>query len=427
VWTYCPHSWNLELSSTPAPDRWSSDTTERSIRLVRFTLNTVFYSYFLCSHIIIAGSVSDHDLLRKLLLFGVDYRIPSECFSGPLASLSDIMSWVNEPEADSNVMFLSDAKTSGSQSTVIASTLVQGFSANQRLGSFFFFSKDKPKNTTSACVRRIAYDLAEQHPVFREEVLRKLKENPRFLDTTDAVRIFTELVRNPLLKVDGRAMPSSRRPLIIVGGVDECGSPSQNAKNGDAHSMVRIIQAWPELPPFCKLVLSSPITPATPRSKAKGEKLPPPATAKVPQTNSQWRTAKFEDERRRMANFFADGEDTDAPLDPALQFNANLVDVSDEQNEKDRMAALDNFKPLAPILPVKSDSLQVPVSNLELSSPVTGNHSPALGTTPRSLNADLPSPSMRQISQSSSMGPSPVSFQDFMGIGHFPLTPFLFI
>jgi hypothetical protein len=229
------------------------------------------------------------------------------------------MKWIDNADSTPNVLVLPENPEVGG--SVIASTLVQGLSTSQRLGSFFFFDKNSPQKTTSACVRRIIYDLAEQHMVVKDEALRLLEVNPHFLETNDAVQIYDSLIHNPLEKLSNEAVPRGRHPLIVIGCANECGTD----RDSDRIALQKIMERWSGLPSSFKLIISSQI--GSEPYKDVPTRSFQPMVIEISEPLRRAPTATYQREFTRITRYFVDRVISDEPLDPSLEGNIRSSSV----------------------------------------------------------------------------------------------------
>jgi len=199
-------------------------------------------------------SAEENTLLERLSVQGLDCHSPLEgCMKGTReATLQRINKWTTELMAP-NILWLKGHPGIGK--TAIATEIVEQLASVGRLGSSFFFQRQRDAVLTpQALWRTVAYDLARKHPTIRGTVVAKLKEGAVPLTNAKLENLFRHFIRDPLL-LSGE-IPNGRLPVIVIDALDECGGlEGQNSEHRE--SLLDTLRNWAHLPLKFKLIVTS--------------------------------------------------------------------------------------------------------------------------------------------------------------------------
>jgi hypothetical protein len=177
----------------------------------------------------------------------------SECMDGTRKSIFDTVdAWTKDLDAP-NILWIKGYPGVGK--SAIASSLVERFIASKRLGSSFFFQRDRAKMTDPyALWRVVAFDLGRQYPTVRKHLVAKLREDEVRPTTSNLDTLFHIYIQEPLQASED--IPIGRLPIVVVDALDECGGLdghiSMHRKN-----LLRTIKMWSDIPAKFKLIVTS--------------------------------------------------------------------------------------------------------------------------------------------------------------------------
>jgi hypothetical protein len=176
-----------------------------------------------------------------------------ECLEGTrLGLLKRIKDWTTDFSAP-NILWLKGHPGVGK--SAIATTTVEYLSTMKRLGSRFFFQRQKANIMTSNALWRIvAYDLAQIHPSIRKAMVAKLKRGDLSLTTVNVDKLFLHLIGEPLIESESNLEESL--PVIVIDALDECGGLGGKYST-DRKALMRTLTSWSGLPAKFKLIVTS--------------------------------------------------------------------------------------------------------------------------------------------------------------------------
>ncbi|OCH91560.1 hypothetical protein OBBRIDRAFT_519952 [Obba rivulosa] len=200
----------------------------------------------------LASALDDNRYLEKLNP-GYHKTDPPRCLDGTRKEiLSTITSWTDNFTA-SNVFWVHAYPGAGKSS--IAFTIANQLKKAHRLGAIFAFDR-KAETSPSILWRHISYNLAQEYPTCRDDIVWKVKADT--LDNMTATEIFHQLVAEPLRRWGGflTGFPRDRLPVIVIDALDECGALGSSSTQGRREILSRISE-WAELHPHFKLIVTS--------------------------------------------------------------------------------------------------------------------------------------------------------------------------
>ena len=125
---------------------------------------------------------------------------------------------------------------------------------NSRVAACLFCRSDmEVYNAPRTVIQTLAYLLACRLPEYRQSLLMHLPENKAELERLSEKELFARLLEEPLrLSVDG----GHQTMVLVVDGLDECGSPEENA-------LARTLAAYADsLPAWLRILIVARATPA---------------------------------------------------------------------------------------------------------------------------------------------------------------------
>jgi NACHT domain len=174
-----------------------------------------------------------------------------ECLEGTrLDLLERIKEWSTDFSAP-NILWLKGHPGVGK--SAIATSMVEHLSTMKRLGSRFFFQRQKANVMTSdALWRTVAYDLARMHPTIRSAIITKLKKGG--LTTVNVDKLFLHLICEPLIESESNL--EELLPVVVIDALDECGG-LEGQYSLDRKALMRTFTSWSMLPAKFKLIVTS--------------------------------------------------------------------------------------------------------------------------------------------------------------------------
>ncbi|PVF92699.1 WD40 repeat-like protein [Serendipita vermifera] len=196
---------------------------------------------------------SDNSILSGLKPKDLENSPAEECMQGTRQDILDLVDqWTLNLDAP-NILWLSGPPGVGKSS--IASSVVEGLRKSRRLGSSFFFRRDKATLMPPTSLwRTVSFDLAQKYPTIRKDLVAKLDEDSTLPTIADAKKLFRLLIKDPLLSSED--IPLGRLPVIVIDGLDECGGLA-GQYSGSRKSLLSTLKLWAELPRKFKLIVTS--------------------------------------------------------------------------------------------------------------------------------------------------------------------------
>ncbi|KIM32666.1 hypothetical protein M408DRAFT_184821 [Serendipita vermifera MAFF 305830] len=166
--------------------------------------------------------------------------------------LAEIRRWMDDVDAP-NIFWLKGYPGVGK--SAIAASVMEQLRSLGRLGSSFFFQREKANSMTpNALWRVVAYDLARQYPAIKEKIVAALKKDETIMTTPNVDKLFRQLIQDSLVASEETLIGS---PLVVImDALDECGGldgqRSEHRKN-----LLRTLKDWSQLPRKFKLFVTS--------------------------------------------------------------------------------------------------------------------------------------------------------------------------
>ncbi|KIM23706.1 hypothetical protein M408DRAFT_251479 [Serendipita vermifera MAFF 305830] len=166
--------------------------------------------------------------------------------------IATILDWVIDADTP-NIFWLNGHPGVGK--SAIATSVIEELRKIGRLGSSFFFQREKSNAMTPSILwRTIAHDLALQNAYFRKSLVATLDANSSLLSTVSVENLFHGLIREPLMACS--QMPIKDQPVIVIDALDECGG-LDGQHSGHRINLIRTLKSWASLPNVFKLVVTS--------------------------------------------------------------------------------------------------------------------------------------------------------------------------
>jgi len=198
--------------------------------------------------------MQENDILKELRIPGLEHGPQAdECMENTRQNiLAEIQQWCSDISAP-NILWLKGYPGVGK--SAIAASLVKQLRASTRLGSYFFFQRQRAADMTpNALWRTVAYDLAQAHPTVRRHLVSKLKAKEIDLSTVNITDLFRNLIHEPL--VASQDIPSERLPVVVLDALDECGGLA-GQHSDHRKRLMQTLEMWSQLPRKFKLVVGS--------------------------------------------------------------------------------------------------------------------------------------------------------------------------
>ncbi|KIM19778.1 hypothetical protein M408DRAFT_83055, partial [Serendipita vermifera MAFF 305830] len=176
-----------------------------------------------------------------------------ECMEGTREDvLRTVLDWVTDSGA-ANIFWLKGHPGVGK--SAIATSLVEELRGTRRLGSSFFFQREKSTSmTTDALWRTVAYDLARRYPTVRKHLIAALEADEALVTTANVEKLFRALIYNPFMACEEG--DGENAPVVVIDALDECGGlHGQHSKH--RINLMRTLKTWSMLPKRFKLVVTS--------------------------------------------------------------------------------------------------------------------------------------------------------------------------
>lgn len=177
---------------------------------------------------------------------GVGFIPEKCCLRGTRVQLlDDIIQWVSNDDARSNIFVLTGIAGCGKSS--VAHTIALHFSQQKRLGSSFFFQRgyqgrDRPDHVFST----IARDLADREPVIKQRLCETIQNNRSLSGTQSFALQFQEFILKPTVQSE------TIGPIVIViDALDECEGPLRR------QFFRRLVTGLAELPRNYRMILTA--------------------------------------------------------------------------------------------------------------------------------------------------------------------------
>jgi NACHT domain len=177
----------------------------------------------------------------------------TECMEGTRQDiLARIDAWAADVNAP-NILWLNGHPGVGK--SAIASSLVEKWRSSGRLGSSFFFRRERANvMTPNALWRTVAYDLGRRYPTIRKHLVAVVNADETLPSTSNTDMLFRQLIHDTLTESEKTDRESL--PIIVVDALDECGGVD-GWHSDHRKALMRTLKSWSSLPDRFKLVVSS--------------------------------------------------------------------------------------------------------------------------------------------------------------------------
>ncbi|KIM19869.1 hypothetical protein M408DRAFT_82921, partial [Serendipita vermifera MAFF 305830] len=177
----------------------------------------------------------------------------SGCLEGTrLDILEKVNNWAMDMDAP-NILWINGYPGTGK--SAIATSIVERLRLTGRLGSSFFFQRDRGKFMTPHNLwRTVAHDLGCRYSDIRKHLLAALAEEETVLTTYNIDQLFLKFIEKPL--VASNDIPTENLPIIVIDALDECGG-FDGRYSDHRTGLMQTIKRWTSLSSKFKLVVTS--------------------------------------------------------------------------------------------------------------------------------------------------------------------------
>ncbi|RXW24235.1 hypothetical protein EST38_g1602 [Candolleomyces aberdarensis] len=145
--------------------------------------------------------------------------------------IEELVGWIQDRESPQRLLCMTGA--AGSGKSALQQTVAEQCSGLDILSSTFFFSSTDPtRNTVSAVIPTIAYQLGLNNPALREVISAAVTKDPLIFEKSLKTQM-TRLVIGPIEDLS-RAIPKSELAAlpyaILIDGLDECTDEQRQAE-----------------------------------------------------------------------------------------------------------------------------------------------------------------------------------------------------
>ncbi|KIM22020.1 hypothetical protein M408DRAFT_333140 [Serendipita vermifera MAFF 305830] len=199
-------------------------------------------------------SREEKGVLSELRIKGIKCGSPVQgCMPGTRKAILDqIQDWAVDLNAP-NILWLKGHPGVGK--SAIATEVVDQLVALGRLGSSFFFQRQKAAELTPhALWRSVSYDLARRHSSVRKTVILKLEEDAISLETPNLDSLFHHFIHEPLMGATD--IPNARLPVVVIDALEECGG-LEGQHSPHRKALINTLHHWSQLPAKFKLIVTS--------------------------------------------------------------------------------------------------------------------------------------------------------------------------
>lgn len=195
----------------------------------------------------------DDTIIQKLKPANLEYSSHvTECMDGTRQDiLESVYSWIEDLNAP-NILWLKGYPGVGK--SAIATSVVEKLRSLRRLGSAFFFQRERSNDMTPhALWRVVAYSLGRQYPLVREKLMAALNDDETLPSGVNIDNLFLHLIQEPLMASENAR--TSLSPVVVVDALDECGGlDGQYSKH--RRQLLQTLRSWSHLPNRFKLFVT---------------------------------------------------------------------------------------------------------------------------------------------------------------------------
>ncbi|KIM21961.1 hypothetical protein M408DRAFT_79768 [Serendipita vermifera MAFF 305830] len=177
----------------------------------------------------------------------------AECMQGTRKKiLAEMHSWMEDFDAP-NILWLKGYPGVGK--SAVASSFVEQLRSLKRLGSNFFFRREKANDMTpNSLWRVVAYDLSKQYSPIKEKVVAALRADETISTTINVDRLFRQLIHDPLIASEKILIGAP--PVVVIDALDECGGLDRQHSE-HRRNLLQTLKSWSCLPRQFKLFVTS--------------------------------------------------------------------------------------------------------------------------------------------------------------------------
>ncbi|RXW17018.1 hypothetical protein EST38_g8826 [Candolleomyces aberdarensis] len=144
--------------------------------------------------------------------------------------IEELVGWIQDRESPQRLLCMTGA--AGSGKSALQQTVAEKCSRLDILSSTFFFSSTDPtRNTVSAVIPTIAYQLGSNNPALREAISAAVTKDPLIFEKSLKTQM-NKLIVNPIVDLSQEFSKSELAALpyaIFIDGLDECADEQRQA------------------------------------------------------------------------------------------------------------------------------------------------------------------------------------------------------
>ncbi|KIM27398.1 hypothetical protein M408DRAFT_311277, partial [Serendipita vermifera MAFF 305830] len=177
----------------------------------------------------------------------------NECMDGTRQDILErIERWSHDLDAP-NILWIKGYPGVGK--SAIAASAVEKYRLSGRLGSSFFFRRERADVLNpNALWRKVAHDFGRRYPDIRKWLVTALSENETIPSMVNTDSLFRQIIQEPL--VASGETTSANLPIVIVDALDECGG-MDGQRSSQRASLMKTLHNWSHLPTKFKLIVTS--------------------------------------------------------------------------------------------------------------------------------------------------------------------------
>ncbi|RXW24252.1 hypothetical protein EST38_g1614 [Candolleomyces aberdarensis] len=145
--------------------------------------------------------------------------------------IEELVGWIQDRESPQRLLCMTGA--AGSGKSALQQTVAEECSGLDILSSTFFFSSTDPtRNTVSAVIPTIAYQLGSNNPALREGISAAIVKDPLVFEKSLKTQM-NKLIVNPIEHLSpelSKSEPSTLPYAILIDGLDECTDEQRQAE-----------------------------------------------------------------------------------------------------------------------------------------------------------------------------------------------------
>ena len=161
--------------------------------------------------------------------------------------IGDVLKWVADDSNNAKKVLWIHGLI-GTGKSALSTTIAQVMRGRNRLGAFFFFSRDIPQRTSGTLIRTLAYQLAVFDPRFGDAISQVVANHDNIATMPLEFQFENLLSANALRSVEWSGEPI----VFIIDALDECG------READRKVLMQVLsKGFSNLPSFIRIMVAS--------------------------------------------------------------------------------------------------------------------------------------------------------------------------